>query len=62
MGHKTETPKDDENKEFDIKGAIIVGVIAGVVLIGTGVTLAVVLTKKKAPAQEKEETKEETQK
>lgn len=62
MGHKTETPKDDENKEFDIKGAIIVGVIAGVVLIGTGVTLAVILTKKKAPAQEKEETKEETQK
>jgi hypothetical protein len=62
MGHKTETPKDDENKEFDVKGAIIVGVIAGVVLIGTGVTLAVILTKKKAPAQEKEETKEETQK
>ena len=54
--------KSIAKKAIDIKGAIIVGVIAGVVLIGTGVTLAVILTKKKAPAQEKDETKEETQK
>ena len=57
QGHKTETPKDDGNKEFDTQGAIIVAIIAGVVLIGTGVALAIVFTKKKKP-QEKEETKE----
>ena len=58
QGHKTETPKGDENKEFDTKGAIIVAIVAGVVLIGTGVALAIVFTKKKKP-QEKKETKEE---
>ncbi|MBQ3014907.1 MAG: family 10 glycosylhydrolase [Clostridia bacterium] len=58
QGHKTETPKGDENKEFDTKGAIIVAIVAGVVLIGTGVALAIVFTKKKKP-QKKKETKEE---
>ena len=63
MGHKAESSnKNEEPKTFETKTIIIVAIIAGVVLIGTGVTLAVILTKKKAPAQEKEETKEETQK
>ena len=62
QGHKTEAPKGDENKEFDTKGAIIVAIIAGVVLIGTGVALAIVFTKKKKPHEEKEPQKDPEQK
>ena len=62
QGHKTEAPKGDENKEFDTKGAIIVAIIAGVVLIGTGVALAIVFTKKKKPQEAKETQKEPEQK
>ena len=62
QGHKTEAPKDDGNKEFDTKGAIIVAIIAGVVLIGTGVALAIVFTKKKKPQEAKETQKEPEQK
>ena len=62
QGHKTEAPKGDENKEFDTKGAIIVAIIAGVVLIGTGVALAIVFTKKEKPHEEKEPQKDPEQK
>ena len=62
QGHKTEAPKDDGNKEFDTKGAIIVAIVAGVVLIGTGVALAIVFTKKKKPQEEKETKKDPEQK
>lgn len=62
QGHKTEAPKGDENKEFDTKGAIIVAIVAGVVLIGTGVALAIVFTKKKKPQEEKETQKDPEQK
>ena len=61
QGHKTEAPKDDGNKEFDTKGAIIVAIVAGVVLIGTGVALAIVFTKKKKPQEEKETQKDPKQ-
>ncbi len=59
LGHKTESPKGGENNEFDTKGAIIVAIVAGVVLIGTGVALALIFTKKKTSSEDKKDDSKE---
>ncbi len=59
QGHKTTSSSNEGNKEFDVTTAIIVAIVAGVVLIGTGVALVVIFTKKKKP---QEESQQESQK
>ena len=59
MGHKTDAPKQPGVSDtFETTTVIIVAIVAGVVLIGTGVALALIFTKKKKPQQKAEEKEE----
>ena len=61
-GHETSSSSGKNDGEgFEVATFIIVGVIAGVVLIGTGVALAIIFTKKKKPQQNTEQKEEQDQ-
>ena len=60
MGHKTEAPKQPGVSDtFETTTVIIVAIVAGVVLIGTGVALALIFTKKKNDGDKKEDAAKE---
>lgn len=60
QGHQTPPADNGGSEEFDTTGAIIVGIIAAVVLIGTGAVIAVLFTKKKRGGTEAETSEKET--
>ena len=60
MGHKTEAPKQPGVSDtFETTTVIIVAIVAGVVLIGTGVALVLIFTKKKTNSKDTKNTPQE---
>ena len=60
MGHKTDAPEQPGVSDtFETTTVIIVAIVAGVVLIGTGVALALIFTKKKNDGDKKEDAAKE---